>query len=48
MKTRQGSGPKRRIAPHERLDADGREALAAKLRYVGSGLHKTKPGDYGF
>ena len=48
MKTRQGSDPKRRIARPERLDSDGREALAAKLTYVGSALHKTKPGDYGF
>jgi hypothetical protein len=43
-----GSDPKRRIAPPERLDSGGRQALAAKLTYVGSALHKTKPGDYGF
>lgn len=48
MKTRQGSDPKRRIAPPERLDSGGRQALAAKLTYVGSALHKTRPGDYGF
>ncbi|MBV8055694.1 MAG: hypothetical protein JOZ29_00500 [Deltaproteobacteria bacterium] len=48
MKARQGSDPKRRIAPSGRLDPAGRERLAAKLTYVGSALHKTKPGDYGF
>src|SRR5713101_936436 len=48
MKARQGSNPKRRIAPSGRLDAEGRKSLAAKLTYVGSAHHKTKPGDYGF
>jgi len=48
IETRQGSDPKRWIAPPERLDSGGRQALAAKLTYVGSALHKTKPGDYGF
>src|SRR5260370_25233662 len=48
MKARQGSDPKRRIAPSGRLDAEGRRALAARLTYAGSALHKTKPGDYGF
>jgi hypothetical protein len=48
MKPRQSSNPKRRIAPSGRLDPEGRKRLAAKLTYVGSALHKTKPGDYGF
>jgi hypothetical protein len=48
MKARRGSDPKRRIMASYELDAEEREALAAKLIYVGSALHKTKPGDYGF
>lgn len=48
MRTRQGSNPKRRIAPADRLDSAAREALAARLTYTGSSHHKTKPGDYGF
>lgn len=48
MRSRQGHDPKRRIAPRDRLDPSAREALTARLTYVGSALHKTKPGDYGF
>lgn len=48
MRARHGSDPKRRIAGVNRLDAAGRDALAAKLTYTGSSHHKTKPGDYGF
>ncbi len=48
MKARQGSDPKRRIVPSPEFDADELKALASKLIYVGSALHKTKPGDYGF
>lgn len=48
MRARQGRDPKRRIAGAERLDSAGRNALAGKLVYTGSPLHKTKPGDYGF
>lgn len=48
MKARQSSDPKRRIAPRRKLDSAAREALAARLTYVGSALHKKKPGDYGF
>jgi hypothetical protein len=48
MRARRGRDPTRRIAPPDRIDAAGREALAARLIYVGSALHKTKPGDYGF
>jgi len=48
MRVRHGIDPRRRIAAADRLDAAGRDALAAKLTYVGSALHKKKPGDYGF
>jgi hypothetical protein len=48
MKLRQGNDPKRRIAPPDRLDLETRKALADKLLYVGSALHKRTPGDYGF
>jgi len=48
MRARQGNDPRRRIAPPERLDAEARKALSAKLTYVGSAHHKTKPGDYSF
>jgi hypothetical protein len=36
------------MAPPDRLDEAGREALAARLPYTGSALHKAHPGDYGF
>jgi len=45
---RQSRDPKRRLAPADRLDQSGREALAARLAYCGSALHKRHPGDYGF
>ena len=48
MTPRQGSDPKRRIAPPDRLEPAARELLATSLTYVGSALHKTKPGNYGF
>jgi hypothetical protein len=48
MKPRESNDPKRRIAPSERLDEPGRAELAMRLSYIGSALHKTKPGDYGF
>lgn len=48
MSKRKGSNPKRRLAPAERLGAEAREALAHRLVYVGSALHKSKLGDYGF
>ena len=48
MRERSGHDPKRRIAAVGRLDPPGCEALAARLSYTGSALHKTKPGDYGF
>ena len=48
MKTRVSNDPKRRIAAADRLDDLSREAMASRLKYVGSALHKIKPGDYGF
>jgi hypothetical protein len=48
MKPRESNDPKRRIAPRDRLDEPGRAELAMRLSYIGSALHKTKPGDYGF
>ncbi len=48
MRARQSNNPKRRIAPRGQLGSAELEALAARLIYVGSALHKTKPGDYGF
>ncbi len=48
MNPRQSRDPKRRLAPSDRLDQAGREALAARLAYTGSALHKRQPGDYRF
>jgi hypothetical protein len=48
MRARQGNDPKRRIAPFGDYDEATRAELAAELVYVGSALHKTIPGDYGF
>jgi hypothetical protein len=48
MKVRESNDPKRRVAPSDRLDETGRAELAMRLSYVGSALHKTRPGDYGF
>lgn len=45
---RQGNRPDRRVAPPEFTNAEQRRALLARVRYVGSGLHKLRPGDYGF
>ncbi|MGH9581508.1 MAG: hypothetical protein ACRD4O_01055 [Bryobacteraceae bacterium] len=48
VKPLRGSNPKRRFAPPDRLDHAGRNELASRLVYIGSGLHKAHPGDYGF
>ena len=45
---RQGNRPNRRIANVDLLDGDGRQALAERLVYIGSAIHKRHPGDYGF
>lgn len=44
---RQGNRPGRRLAPEGFLDEKAIELLVGKLRYVGSSLHKLRPGDYG-
>ncbi len=48
MTRRQGNRPDRRVARAGSIDAATLTALADQLRYVGSGLHKLRPGDYGF
>jgi hypothetical protein len=48
MRPRQSNVPKRRIAEFGKVDPALREKLVDKLAYVGSALHKSKPGDYGF
>lgn len=45
---RQAITPKRRILPQGGLTGDNCSKLVAKLRYVGSANHKSRPGDYGF
>jgi hypothetical protein len=45
---RKGSDPRRRLAVADKFGAEARDALAQRLVYVGSALHKSKPGDYGF
>lgn len=43
-----GNNPKRRIARTGTIAPERLQALAQSLVYAGSGMHKTKPGDYGF
>ncbi len=45
---RQGNRPDRRIAEPDLVDAATKDALAGRLRYVGSANHKLHPGNYGF
>lgn len=45
---RQGNRPNRRVARCDLLSLREREALADRLVYEGSALHKRFPGDYGF
>lgn len=48
FRKREGNRPDRRIASDDfTTDAD-RKVLGERLRYVGSGNHKLRPGDYGF
>jgi hypothetical protein len=48
IRKREGNRPDRRIAPADFMSEVERQALAARIRYTGSGLHKLRPGDYGF
>lgn len=45
---RNTSGPKRRIAPTGRFAQTELSALLARAAYVGSAVHKRRPGDYRF
>ncbi len=48
MSKREGNRPDRRFADEAFTSHAAREALCVRLRYVGSGNHKLRPGDYGF
>ena len=45
---REGSDPRRRIVPLDRLTPDERTQLAARITYVGSGYHKRFPAAGGY
>jgi hypothetical protein len=45
---RQGNRPDRRFAPLGSVSPEAIKGLIERIRYVGSGLHKLHPGDYGF
>ena len=47
VRKREGNRPDRRLVPHGLSTHDLAE-LAKRLRYGGSGIHKIRPGDYGF
>lgn len=48
MSRRNGNNPKRRIAPVDYKPQNDRKALASRLQYTGSAVHKAHPGNYGF
>lgn len=48
MPKRRGNDPKRRLAERGTRTPSEIAALVAAHPYVGSALHKTRPGDYGF
>lgn len=48
MDRRKSNNPKRRIVPHGSLTEEEKKILIVSLRYVGSALHKRRPGNYGF
>jgi len=48
MKRRDGNRPDRRIVPAKTYSELELDVLAALATYVGSGLHKLHPGNYGF
>lgn len=45
MRNRTGNNPKRRIVKDALPDMAAREALLARVRYVGSGHHKIFPAN---
>lgn len=48
MSKRQGNRPDRRVALVGSIVTENLQALATRLRYVGSSTHKLHPGNYGF
>lgn len=48
IRKREGNRPDRRIADETTVTAADLTALCQRIRYVGSGNHKLRPGDYGF
>jgi hypothetical protein len=45
---RAGNDPRRRVASADYLNAEDRQVIAERAKYVGSGHHKRSPADYGF
>jgi hypothetical protein len=48
MPVRQSNNPKRRIEAAGAFSPEQQDRLLAAAQYVGSALHKRRPGDYGF
>ena len=48
IRKREGNRPDRRFVDDAFTSKKARKALCAKIRYVGSSIHKLRPGDYGF
>jgi hypothetical protein len=48
MSKRQGNRLDRRVAPAGSIPPEALAAVAQRLRYDGSAIHKFHPGDYGF
>jgi hypothetical protein len=48
VRKREGNRPDRRLIAQGTVSAQALFDLAKRLRYEGSGLHKLRPGDYGF
>lgn len=48
IRARQGNRPNRRWVPSGTYSEAQLEALVKRVTYVGSSIHKLKPGDYGF
>lgn len=48
MRQRQGSNPKRRIAPMHEVAPELLARIESEARYTGSALHKRRGADYGF
>ena len=48
IRKREGNRPDRRVVGETFTSKADREALCKRIRYVGSAIHKLRPGDYGF